>query len=215
MSGAGLVAAVVVAFVVGMNLWYLAEYLLHRFAMHELRGRGMMSREHLTHHVTAKFTLSSTHVLSWIGVGLVGGAVWFPVGWWVAGPWVGLALSVGWASGYASYEWTHAMCHLRPPRNRYQRWVRRHHFHHHFGAPMSNQGVTVGWWDRLFGTSELPATVRIPRRLAEGLPWLLDDDGNLRPELADDYELVGAFGTDERQAQIDRVRAFASQVPTD
>ena len=204
-----------VAFVVGMNLWYLAEYLLHRFAMHELKGKGMMSSQHLTHHVTAGWFFDYHHVLSWVGVGLVGGAVWFPLGWWLAGPRVGLALSLGWALGYASYEWTHAMCHLRAPKNRYQRWVRRHHFHHHFGHPMSNQGVTVGWWDHLFGTSELPRTVKIPRRLAQGLSWLLDEDGELKPEFAEDYELVGAFGVDDRQREIDRVRAFASQAPTD
>ena len=204
-----------VAFVVGMNLWYLAEYLLHRFAMHELKGKGMMSSQHLTHHVTAGWFFDYHHVLSWVGVGLVGGAVWFPLGWWLAGPCVGLALSLGWALGYASYEWTHAMCHLRAPKNRYQRWVRRHHFHHHFGHPMSNQGVTVGWWDQLFGTSELPRTVKIPRRLAQGLPWLLDEDGNLKPEFAEDYELVGSVGIDDRQREIDRVRAFASQAPTD
>ena len=84
-----------VAFVVGMNLWYLAEYLLHRFAMHELKGKGMMSSQHLTHHVTAGWFFDYHHVLSWVGVGLVGGAVWFPLGWWLAGPWVGLALSLG------------------------------------------------------------------------------------------------------------------------
>ena len=207
--------SVPLALVVGMNLWFLAEYLLHRFAMHHLRGRGMMSREHLLHHVTAGWKFSYTHVLSWVGVGVVGGAVWFPVGWAVGGTTVGLALSVGWAAGYGVYEWTHARCHLRPPRTRYQRWVRRHHFEHHFGHPMANHGVTVGWWDVVFGTNERPEQIRVPRRLAAGLGWLLDEQGELRPEFADDYVLVGAFGTDERTAQLDRVRAFASQAPTD
>ena len=92
-----------------------------------------------------------------------------PIATSLAGPWVGVALSLGWALGYGSSEWTHAMCPLRAPKNRYQRWVRRHHFHHHFGHPMANHGVTVGWWDRLFGTEEPPGTVKIPRRLAQGL----------------------------------------------
>src|SRR5215208_2605466 len=38
-------------FASGFALWTLAEYLLHRFAMHEMGGKGMMSREHLEHHV--------------------------------------------------------------------------------------------------------------------------------------------------------------------
>ena len=40
-------------FVVGAFIWNLAEYVLHRFAMHHLHGRGIMSREHLVHHVKA------------------------------------------------------------------------------------------------------------------------------------------------------------------
>ena len=39
------------AFAGGFVLWTLAEYLLHRFAMHDLKGKGIMSREHLEHHV--------------------------------------------------------------------------------------------------------------------------------------------------------------------
>jgi len=201
------------AFVAGINLWFLFEYLLHRFAMHELHGKGIMSREHLEHHVAAGWSFDYTHMLSWLGVGLVGGAVWFPVGYLIGGMWVAMPLALGWPVGYAFYEYQHAMCHLRPPKTRYQHWVRKHHFQHHFGAPMHNHGVSVGWWDVVFRTSDLPGTVRVPRRLAAGLGWIIDDDGELRPEFAGDYELVGSYDVSERQAGIDRAKAFASQTP--
>ena len=202
-----------IAFAGGAALWTLGEYLLHRFAMHELHGKGMMSREHLEHHVEASWYLSHTNVLSWIGVGVVGGLVWVPLGWFAAGPLVGLALGLGWASGYAFYEYQHAMAHLRAPAGRYSAWLRKHHFHHHFGHPMANHGVTLPVWDVLFGTRERPAKVRVPRRLA--LPWLLDDTGELRPEYADHYVLVGDRDRSERQAALDRARAFASVAPAD
>ncbi len=215
MDALGTVAVVVVSFVVGVNLWFLAEYLLHRFAMHHLHGKGIMSREHLEHHVKAGWSFDYTHILSWLGVGLVGGAILLPLGWLIGGWTVGIPLAVGWPVGYAFYEYQHAMCHLRPPTNRYQRWVRKNHFQHHFGAPMLNQGVSVGWWDKLFGTDDMPEKVRVPRRMAEGLGWIIDADGELRPEFAADYELVGTYGTDERQAGIDRAKAFASVAPDD
>jgi hypothetical protein len=44
---------------------------------------------------------------------------------------------------------------------------------------------------------------------------MVDDDGQLLAEFRDDYELVGSERTDERQAGIDRARAFASLAPTD
>ena len=159
----------VASVVVGANLWFLFEYLLHRFATHELHGKGIMSREHLEHHVHAGWSFSYTHLLSWAGVGLVGAAVWFPVGWLVAGPAAAWGVALGWPIGYAFYEYEHAVSHLRPPRSSYQRWVRKNHFHHHFGKPMANHGVSVGWWDVVFGTQERPERVRVPRRFADGL----------------------------------------------
>lgn len=202
---------VAVGVVAGIVLWTLAEYLLHRFAMHALNGKGMMSREHLEHHVTSSWSYSSTHLLSWSGVIVVGALVWAPVGWLLLGR-NGSALGVGWVIGYAGYEYQHAMAHLRGPRGRYSTWLRRHHFHHHFGHPRANHGVTTSVWDRVFATNELPDRVRVPRRLA--LPWMLED-GELRADLAGHYELVGSAERTLSAARLDRVRAFASVAPAD
>src|SRR5687768_15137022 len=197
--------------VAGVGLWSLGEYVLHRFAMHELKGRGILSREHLMHHVRASWIFDPMLLLAWLGVVLVGVLVWGQLGLVLLGPIAGASLAVGWCVGYAAYEYVHAMAHLRAPRTDYQRWLRKHHFHHHFGHPMRNHGVSVDWWDRVFGTLDLPDRVLVPRRLAPA--WMLDDGGDLRPEHATDYELVGRASTDERLAELDRARAFASLAP--
>jgi hypothetical protein len=36
--------------------------------MHELNGKGIMSREHLEHHVAAGWSFSYIHLLSWAGM---------------------------------------------------------------------------------------------------------------------------------------------------
>jgi len=207
------VATVVIAGAAGAVLWTFAEYLLHRFAMHELKGRGMMSREHLEHHVLSSWSFSATHLLSWTGMLLVGAVVWLPLGWLVVGPAAGVGLAVGWAVGYFVYEYQHAAAHLRPPSGRYSRWLRRHHFHHHFGHPMANHGVSTLVWDKVFGTFERPEVVRVPRRLV--LPWMTGTDGELLEEFTEDYVLVGSADSDARLAGIDRARAFASIAPVD
>ena len=204
---------ILVALTAGAALWTLAEYVLHRFGMHQLHGRGIMSREHLEHHVHSSWSFSHTHLLSWAGMLLVGYGAWMPLVWWAVGPAAGIAVATGWAAGYFFYEHQHAMAHLRAPARRYDRWLRRHHFHHHFGHPMANHGVTVPVWDVVFGTREVPDRVRVPRRLV--LPWMLDDDGGLRADLADDYVLVGSADSAERLAALDRARAFASVAPAD
>lgn len=205
--------ALIVAGATGAALWTLAEYLLHRFAMHHLHGRGIMSREHLEHHVHSTWSFDVNHLLSWTGMLLVGFGAWMPLTWWLAGPAAGVAVAIGWAAGYFWYELHHAMAHLRAPRGRYGRWLRRHHFHHHFGRPMSNHGVSIPVWDRVFGTYERPEQVRVPRRMALG--WMVDDAGELHERFSSDYVLVGADRNDERTAAIDRARAFASVAPTD
>ena len=90
--------------------------------------------------------------------------------------------------------------------------MRVHHFHHHFGHPMSNHGVTHPLFDIVFRTLERPDKVRVPRRLA--MVWLTDEQGEVRPEYRDDYELVGSTtATDERQAAIAHARAYANLTP--
>lgn len=207
------VVVLVVAFAVGFQLWVLGEYLLHRFAMHELNGKGIMSREHLLHHVAAGWTFSYIHPLSWIGMLAVGFAAWLPLGAALVSFGFGLAVAIGWAVGYFFYEYQHAVAHLKAPTNRYERWVRKHHFHHHFGHPRSNHGVTLPIWDKVFGTLQTPEQVRVPRRMVQ--PWMVDGDGELLPEYTRDYVLVGTPDRDERLAALDRARAFASIAPED
>ena len=45
----------VVAVLLGATSWTAAEYGLHRFAMHEMRGRGLPSVEHLEHHADVTY----------------------------------------------------------------------------------------------------------------------------------------------------------------
>jgi len=202
----------------GAFTWFFFEYVLHRFAFHEMKGKNLGSREHLNHHVRATWAFDPVILFAWFGVLLTG------VGWGAGTMWLldgpissssatlaGASFGAGWVAGYFFYEWHHAQAHLRGPNNRWEAWLRKHHFHHHFGHPLSNQNVTIPLWDIVFRTTERPEKVQVPRRLV--MRWLLDEDGCVKPEYRDDYELVGVVGTDERQAGIDKARAYANLVP--
>lgn len=215
MSGAMQGATAVALALVGAGAWTFGEYVIHRFLMHELRGRGLPSREHLLHHADPEGN-PGRPLLSWIGIAVVGAVLFVPaglvLGHLVAGsaP-VGLGLYGGWLVGYGVYERIHERSHSHPARGRYGRLVRRHHFHHHHGHPLVNHGVTTPLWDRVFGTLERPTRIRVPRRQA--MAWLLDADGEVRVELRDTYELVGPADADARQRALDRARAFANLPP--
>ncbi len=202
--------------VAGWAGWTLAEYVLHRWTMHEMAGRGILSREHLRHHAVPNHIDWTITILSWIGIALVSGAVTL-AGWLIGGV-AGLEFGAGFAIGYLFYEILHWRTHWNEPvrlGRAYELRMRHHHFHHHFGHPMSNHGVTLMFWDRVFGTFEAAGRVKVPRRLAPA--WLMDDDGVLRDEYVTNYVLVGpAPGEgDARREMLARARVMANLVPTE
>ena len=52
-------------------LWSFMEYVLHRFAFHEARGKNYGSREHLGHHARRDYDFFKNWE-AWVGVVLVG-----------------------------------------------------------------------------------------------------------------------------------------------
>lgn len=215
------------AFAAGVASWSAAEYGLHRFAMHELRGKGLASVEHLKHHADVTyFSPTSKKLLSAAGTTVVA----WPAAAVATDRRRATAYTAGLLAMYAAYEVLHRRTHTHPPATAYGRRMRRSHLQHHFGSPLRNHGVTTTAWDRLFGTYDEPGRVVVPRRMAP--PWLLDDHGRVRPELAADYEVRDGSGrrstrptTDGRsdldpvaleqadQAEQDRLDAFANRPP--
>lgn len=191
----------------GLAVWSFGEYVLHRFLMHEMKGRGITSREHLLHHADPERN-GGRPVLSWIGIAVVGAVLFLAPGLLLFGYSTGWATYAGWLLGYGIYQQIHNRAHSHGPRTVYGVWVRRNHFFHHHGHPMLNHGVTSPVWDKVFGTYAEAGRLRIPRRHAP--IWLLDDDGKVRPEHAAYYVVVGSADPSDRMAAIDRARAFAN-----
>ncbi len=196
------------AALVGAGSWTATEYCLHRFAMHEMRGRGLASVEHLKHHADVTyFSPTSKKIAS----AATTTAVAYPVSVALGGGRWARSFTAGLIGMYFGYEVAHRRTHTHPPRNRYGRWTRRNHMQHHFGAPQRNFGVTTPIWDRLLGTSGEPGVVTVPRRMAPA--WLLDEAGDLRAEFANDYAVTGARRSEAGQVERDRADAFANVAP--
>ena len=199
---------IVAAALVGAASWTAAEYGLHRFVMHEKRGPKLASREHLLHHADVTyFSPTSKKLLSAASTT----AVAFPVARVVAGHRPALAFTVGMVGTYFGYEVAHRRVHTHAPTTRLGRWRRRNHLFHHFGGPRTNHGVTTPLWDRLFGTHRDPGVVTVPRRMAP--TWLLDENGEVRPEYAADYQVKGPVVAAPDDIERDRVDAFANRAP--
>lgn len=142
LQAAGLVA-------IGLLVWTLAEYLIHRFAFHHVPG---LMDVHLEHHAEPTGLHGSPTVVTVLVFGLL---VLLPL-WGVSDLAVAAALTAGLMTGYLAYVTVHYVVHnaespgpgwVRPT----LRYLRRAHaVHHHQFA--YNFGVTTTIWDRVFGT---------------------------------------------------------------
>jgi hypothetical protein len=176
--------------------------------MHELRGKGMASREHLEHHADVTYFAPASKKL--LSAAATTSAV-LPLSWRAVGRRRALSFTGGLIGMYFIYEVLHRRAHTHPPTTAYGRWMRRSHLHHHFGSPMRNFGVTTPVWDRLAGSYDDPGVVTVPRRMAPA--WMLDEHGEVRAAYAGDYVVRGGHGADRARAARDHDHAFANRAP--
>ena len=184
----------------GAAAWSLTEYALHRFVGHGPRRTpptglarfvspaafaAEFNREHIAHHADPTYFAPTSRkaAATLAALGTIATA-----GTWLVGRRRATSFALGFAAAYAAYEVLHRRIHTHGPTGPYSRWMRKHHLYHHHGSPKLDHGVTSPLWDRAFGTEHRPERVRVPRRMAPA--WLVDDTGNVREGLRDDYEIV-------------------------
>lgn len=177
----------ILAVVSGVGLWSLCEYLLHRFLGHDKRTwPNGFAAEHTRHHSQGDYFAPSWKkgLAAAAALGVV-----LPLAVIAAGWSLGALFSGAFVAMYLTYEGLHRRAHTHPGLGRYGRFLRRHHFYHHFADPKSNHGVTSPLWDWLFGTLASTPQLRVPEKLA--MVWLVDPQtGEVRPEFRSDYALV-------------------------
>ena len=176
--------SVVVWFFLGVFGWTFMEYGMHHWNGHLSKGKLTFSREHLAHH--SQFDYKSPWKTQ-IRMALPILTMVFLGGWLVAGLAGGVAFTAGLGLAYLGYGRLHNMCHDSAPRTAFGRWARRHHFYHHFTDAKYNHGVTSPLWDLVFRTYRAPGLIEVPPKRA--MPWLLDEEGLVKPEYQAHYAL--------------------------
>jgi hypothetical protein len=174
------------SFGLGIITWTFMEYGFHHWYGHLTKGRNEFSREHLRHH--ADITYFSTNWKKALGaIGPLMALI--ALGTWASDIYLGVTYGMGVLSAYMFYEFTHYWDHVAPPRTRFGRWSRKHHFYHHFHDASVNHGVTAVVWDVLFRTNQPTGQIHVPRKWA--MPWLVDaQTGEIHPEFRNDYVLT-------------------------
>lgn len=137
------VPAWTLSLIVGAVLWTLIEYLIHRFAYH---WAPFLTPLHEAHHREPNAYVG---VPSFLSTGLIIAVCYLPLR---ADPAIASGFTCGMLLGYAAYMFVHHATHhfkIEPGDWLYEARVRHMAHHYHDEA---NFGVSVGVWDRVFGT---------------------------------------------------------------
>ncbi len=167
----------------GVVLWTFLEYCIHRWLGHKHRNNPFAA-EHIRHHSQGNYFAPPWKKA---GAAVVVAALLFFPSWAVVGPIVGGAFTVGFVACYLTYEVVHRRQHTHAGLGPYGRWLRRHHFFHHFADPSKNHGVTTPIWDWVFGTLAQPSVIVVPEKLK--MQWLTDDAGEVHEAFAPHYQI--------------------------
>jgi len=148
----------------GVGVWTLLEYLVHRFILH---GRFPDGRGLLTHRVHTFFDTmhADHHQRPWDGMYINGyldsipfAVLFVAVSFLLTPFYKAPVLVAGLLQSYVLEEWIHYSVHFCRFKSRYFQYIRLHHWYHH--SPRGSSlgfGLTSGLWDRISGT-------RIPPR---------------------------------------------------
>jgi sterol desaturase/sphingolipid hydroxylase (fatty acid hydroxylase superfamily) len=175
----------------GAFTWTFLEYGIHRWAGHHKAFRkNPFGVEHVRHHIEGNyFAPSYKKMILAVVVGAL--LIWPAMA--MAGRVYGVAYVVGLMGFYGVYEIIHRLDHTHPGLGPYGRWLRRHHFYHHFVDARMNHGVTSPLWDLVFDTYRKPCVITVPAKLC--MEWLKDPStGDIRAEHAHTFVLQAKRG---------------------
>jgi len=149
----------------GITFWTWLEYTVHRYILHGRFPDGP-GAQHWLHRMFDHLHVEH-HARPWDGNhinGTIRDTAPFVVPMALVAalfrPHTALAFLAGMIQAYVVEEWVHHSVHFYHFRNRYFRYIKRHHLYHHsrVGNGMA-YGLTSGMWDAAYGT-RIPAPVR-------------------------------------------------------
>ena len=159
--------AVIGLVALGLLIWTLTEYWLHRLVFHWEPDHPIGSRLHfIIHGVHHEHPNDPNRLVMPPSASIPLAAIFLLVYRVLFGAPAWLAVSAGFLVGYVVYDTMHWYLHHRIPRSRFGRRLRELHLRHHFQDDTRGFGISAPYWDRVFRTA--PVSRREAERRGEG-----------------------------------------------
>jgi sterol desaturase/sphingolipid hydroxylase (fatty acid hydroxylase superfamily) len=144
-------------YVIGLVIWTLTEYILHRFVFH-FPGQSKLAKKfvflfHGLHHddpddptrlVMPPIPAVIIMAMLYSGFGLVVPALYLHT------------FMSAFIVGYLCYDYIHYATHHFPMKGKVSRYLKKFHLQHHYRHEKAKYGVSSPLWDIILGTMEGP-----------------------------------------------------------
>jgi dihydroceramide fatty acyl 2-hydroxylase len=151
--GAGLSLRVALAaYLVGLLVWSLLEYLSHRFSFHhEPQTAGEVAYGYVVHGAHHAYPEDSRHwMIPFVVTAPIAVAIYLAFAYALGG--FGVAAFGGFLHGYLAYDLLHYFMHRGRLPTALGRHLRQYHMQHHFKMHDRHFGVSSPLWDYVFRT---------------------------------------------------------------
>ena len=143
----------VIFFIVGILVWTLTEYLLHRYVFHfnakSKLGKRFVFMFHGLHHDDPQDP--TRLVMPPVPAILIVSVLWQIFALVVPSQFMNVFMA-NFLIGYLCYDYIHYATHHFPMTSPIGKYLRKYHLQHHYSGEASKYGVSNPLWDYIFGT---------------------------------------------------------------
>jgi 4-hydroxysphinganine ceramide fatty acyl 2-hydroxylase len=142
--------------ILGIIVWSLTEYLLHRFVFHYVPDSKFGLRIHFIFHgVHHDYPSDSRRLVMPPSVSVPLALLFFYLFKAILGYIYVAPFMAGFLTGYLFYDMTHYAIHHFNMHNKFWLAIKNHHIKHHYQDPAKGFGVSSPVWDKIIGTDFL------------------------------------------------------------
>lgn len=140
-------------FLVGLAVWTISEYMLHRFVFHfEPKGKFMERIHFIFHGVHHDYPKDRLRLVMPPSASIpMAILIYFFFRIFISSDTMN-AFFPGFIVGYLFYDMTHYAIHHANFKGGIWKTIKQHHMLHHYSDPEKGFGVSSAFWDGIFGT---------------------------------------------------------------
>jgi sterol desaturase/sphingolipid hydroxylase (fatty acid hydroxylase superfamily) len=137
----------------GLFVWTITEYVLHRFVFHFEPKSEWGKRIHFIFHgVHHDYPRDAKRLVMPPSASIPMALAFYFLFQWMLPPVAIYAFYVGFIGGYLVYDMGHYAMHHANIKNPLLKKIRRHHMLHHYSDPTKGYGVSSALWDKVLNS---------------------------------------------------------------